>query len=420
MTHWMSAAAKRAGLEGADRLSFGPGTSVQDAWSTACQEFGMDPMELARAIASAFSMEAIDLTNAEPTAARLLPGSVARKFCIFPVRDENRYLVVATPNPADPNADQEVGFSSGRLARFAVAPPAEITGAIEQTYTPDVGVESILDQLGDRADESSVEVLLEGDEPQPQAVPEEDLAAGPVVRLANIILNEAVKNRASDIHLQPLPSDGVVRFRTDGVLHNAMQMPLPVLSRVVSRIKIMSQLDITDRLRPQDGRARLVIEGRKYDLRVSTVPTRGAEKAVIRILDTEGGGSLAETGIAELELARLRRALTHRDGIVVVTGPTGSGKTTTLYGALREISTDDVNIMTVEDPVEYELPGLTQIQVEQKQGMTFASALRAILRQDPDVIFVGEIRDAETAEIAAQASMTGHLGHFDFNAHLLE
>ncbi len=153
----------------------------------------------------------------------------------------------------------------------------------------------------------------------------------------------------------------------------------------------------------------MVVNGRRYDLRVSTVPTRGAEKAVIRVLDTEHGGTLVDTGISAGEIEKLRRALSNRDGIVVVTGPTGSGKTTTLYGALREIATEDVNIMTVEDPVEYELPGLTQIQVEQRQGMTFGSALRAILRQDPDVVFVGEIRDAETAEIAAQASLTGHL-----------
>ena len=157
MTHWMSTAAKRAGLPGADRLSFEPGTSVKDAWAKACQVCEMPPGELAQAIASAFSMEAIDLGTAEPTAARLLPGSVARKFCIFPVRDENRYLVVATPNPADPNADQEVGFSSGRLARFAVAPPTDIAGAIESTYTPDVATESLLAQLGDRGDDTSIE-----------------------------------------------------------------------------------------------------------------------------------------------------------------------------------------------------------------------------------------------------------------------
>ncbi|MBM4185113.1 MAG: type II/IV secretion system protein [Gemmatimonadetes bacterium] len=408
IAHWMATAVKRAGLPNADRLVFAPDTSVHDVWTAACKECDVQPQELAAAIAKAFSMETVDLTGAEPTAAKLLPGSIARKFCVFPVRDENRYLVVATPNPTDLNADQEVGFTSGRIARFAVAPPMAISGAIESAYSADHAAASMLERLGREADLAKVEFELPSDAPAPEKILEADLA-GPVVRLANIILHEAVRHRASDIHIQPLASSGVVRFRTDGVLHNAMQLPLPVLARVVSRIKIMAQLDITDRLRPQDGRTRMVVDGRKYDLRVSTVPTRGAEKAVIRLLDPERGGTLAKTGIGPYDVERLRRALTNRDGVVVVTGPTGSGKTTTLYGALGEIATDDVNIMTVEDPVEYEVAGLTQIQVEQKQGMTFASALRAILRQDPDVIFVGEIRDAETAEIAAQASLTGHL-----------
>jgi Tfp pilus assembly pilus retraction ATPase PilT/CheY-like chemotaxis protein len=184
---------------------------------------------------------------------------------------------------------------------------------------------------------------------------------------------------------------------------------MAALNRVVSRIKILGKLDIADRLRPQDGRTRIEVDGRTYDLRLATVPTREAEKVVVRILDPEGSKTLEALSVPEPELSRLRHLLSHRDGIVVVTGPTGSGKTTTLYAALREISTGEVNIMTVEDPVEYELKGITQIQVEPKRGVTFASALRALLRQDPDVIFVGEIRDLETAEIAVQASMTGHL-----------
>ena len=186
-------------------------------------------------------------------------------------------------------------------------------------------------------------------------------------------------------------------------------MPLSVLTRVVSRIKIMARLDIADRLRPQDGRAKVGFGDRQVDLRISTVPTRNAEKMVIRILDAEEAKTLEEVGFQEPELSHFRHLLTHREGIVVVTGPTGSGKTTTLYAALQHIHKEDINIMTVEDPVEYELPGLTQIQVETKQGVTFASALRAILRQDPDIVFVGEIRDLETAQIAAQASLTGHL-----------
>ena len=202
---------------------------------------------------------------------------------------------------------------------------------------------------------------------------------------------------------------GVIRYRIDGVLRNSGNMPLSVLTRVVSRIKIMAKLDIADRLRPQDGRAKVGFGDRHVDLRISTVPTRNAEKMVIRILDAEEAKGLEEVGFMEPELSHFQHLLTHREGIVVVTGPTGSGKTTSLYAALQHIHGENINIMTVEDPVEYELPGLTQIQVETKQGVTFAAALRAILRQDPDVVFVGEIRDLETAQIAAQASLTGHL-----------
>jgi type II secretory ATPase GspE/PulE/Tfp pilus assembly ATPase PilB-like protein len=238
---------------------------------------------------------------------------------------------------------------------------------------------------------------------------EDGMDAGPIVKLTNMILEDAVTKSASDIHLQPLPTGGVIRLRIDGVLRSGITVPLPVLGRVISRIKIISRLDISDKMRPQDGRARIRITGKTYDLRISTVPVRGGEKAVIRILDPHKSGALDESGLPAREVQRLRRVLRNRDGILVVTGPTGSGKTTTMYAALREIATEDVNIMTVEDPVEYELSGLTQIQVDAKQGITFQSALKAILRQDPDVIFVGEIRDQATAETAAQASLTGHL-----------
>jgi type II secretory ATPase GspE/PulE/Tfp pilus assembly ATPase PilB-like protein/ActR/RegA family two-component response regulator len=188
-----------------------------------------------------------------------------------------------------------------------------------------------------------------------------------------------------------------------------MDLPMTALNRVISRIKVMSKLDIADRLRPQDGKARVQVKTRGYDLRVSTIPAGGAEKCVIRVLDSSAALSLDDLEIPKNELERLRQLLTYRDGILVVTGPTGSGKTTTLYGALRELADGKVNIMTVEDPIEYELPGITQTQVHTKQGMTFAGALRAMLRQDPDVILVGEIRDKETAVTAAQAAMTGHL-----------
>jgi type II secretory ATPase GspE/PulE/Tfp pilus assembly ATPase PilB-like protein/CheY-like chemotaxis protein len=215
--------------------------------------------------------------------------------------------------------------------------------------------------------------------------------------------------RASDIHIEPGVNGGAVRFRIDGMMRLHMQLPSTVLARVVSRIKVMSKLNIADRLRPQDGRARIQVDGRAYDLRVSTVPTREAEKAVIRILRPMTEATLDAVKLSPREVERLRELLAHRDGIVAITGPTGSGKTTTIYAAVREIAAGEVNVVTVEDPVEYEVAGITQIQVDTKRGVTFASALRSILRQDPDVIFVGEIRDLETARIAVQAAMTGHL-----------
>ncbi len=236
IAHWMATAVKRAGLPNADRLVFAPDATLHDVWTAACRECSLEPNELARAIAAAFSMETVDLTGAEPTAAKLLPGSIARKFCVFPVRDENRYLVVATSNPTDLNADQEVGFTSGRIARFAVAPPSAISGAIESTYSADQAAASMIERLGREAGGATIEFETPGSGPAPEQILASELAAGPVVRLTNIILDEAVRRRASDIHIQPLGTSGVVRLRTDGVLHNAMQLPLPVLARVVSRM----------------------------------------------------------------------------------------------------------------------------------------------------------------------------------------
>jgi type II secretory ATPase GspE/PulE/Tfp pilus assembly ATPase PilB-like protein/CheY-like chemotaxis protein len=222
-------------------------------------------------------------------------------------------------------------------------------------------------------------------------------------------LSDAVRDGASDIHIQPVSTIGVVRFRVDGVMRTVMQLPLNAVGRVISRIKVLSMMDIADHVRPQDGRSRLQIKGNEYDLRVSTVPVSGGEKAVIRILAPMSGTKVADLGLPGHELERVDRLLRLRDGIVAVTGPTGSGKTTTLYSALRQLATGETNIVTVEDPIEYRLPGISQTQADTKRGVTFASALRAMLRQDPDVILIGEMRDAETAGIALQAAMTGHL-----------
>lgn len=371
---------------------------------------GVDEDRLAEAVASFFKLQVAVLDQAEPAAVKLLPGSVARSFGVFPLFEEDRHLAVATADPCDVQAEQQIGFASGRLPLLRIAPPSRIADYIENTYSPEKAVTNLLNRIDPEAKEPKVTVIEEEQEaPESLVIIQEEAGAGPIVRLTNMILQDAVAKGASDIHVQPLPSGGVVRLRIDGVLRSGITVPLQVLGRIISRIKIISRLDISDRMRPQDGRARILIAGRKYDLRVSTVPVRGGEKAVIRILDPYVSGELDDTGVPSREVMRLRRLLRNRDGILVVTGPTGSGKTTTMYAALREISSEDVNIMTVEDPVEYELPGLTQIQVDPKQGVTFQTALRAILRQDPDVIFVGEIRDGATAEMAAQASLTGHL-----------
>lgn len=405
--HWIARAVRRAGLvEEVPAVAVDHAAPAPEAWELIRDSIHADDATMAAAVAAFFRTEVADLTTAQPTATQLLPPSVARKYLVFPMADKNRSLVVATCDPSDLEAEREIGFASGRRPEFVVASPAELHDAIELAYEPDRAVEDILGRMGDM-DRVSLEVLEESEEESP--ADEGDLDSGPAVKLANLILHEAIAQGASDIHIQPTVTGGVVRFRVDGVLRTGVQFPLPVMSRVVSRIKVVGRMDIADRLRPQDGRAQILNQGRKFDLRISTVPVRGAEKVVIRILDPTSVGTLEETHLPDEDLDKLRHLLRQRDGIVVVTGPTGSGKTTTLYGSLAEIATDEVNIMTVEDPVEYELPGLAQIQVEPKKGVTFASALKAILRQDPDVIFVGEIRDLETAEMAAQASLTGHL-----------
>jgi len=263
--------------------------------------------------------------------------------------------------------------------------------------------------IGDESESDIQDVVRVVQEAAPETLDASDIDTGPVVKLANIVLRDAVRQRASDIHFEPGPGGGTVRFRVDGVMRTQLKMPMPALNRVVSRIKIMGKLDIADRLRPQDGRARIQVDRVNCDLRISTVPTRESEKAVVRLLRQDTAVKLAELAMQPQELQKFRTLIGHRNGIVVVTGPTGSGKSTTLYAAIRELNDGESNIMTVEDPVEYEVPGITQIQVEPRRNVTFASALRALLRQDPDIILVGEIRDLETAQVAAQASMTGHL-----------
>jgi type II secretory ATPase GspE/PulE/Tfp pilus assembly ATPase PilB-like protein/CheY-like chemotaxis protein len=381
------------------------GRPLSEVWNAVAKAAQIADDILAARVAARYKLGVADLENITPTVMGLLPEKLARRHTIVPLRASDRQIFIATADPTDLDVEHSVGFASGRQPVMEIAPPAAILKSIDALYSPDRLVERLVGKVGmEMADQV---ILLE--EAAPETVSTAEIDATPVVKLTNLILHEAVRSGASDIHLEPGLDGGTVRFWVDGVMRTIMKVPSTVLSRVVPRIKIMGKLDIADRLRPQDGRARLQVEGATLDLRISTVPTRDAEKAVIRLLDPRNARKLEQLGILQSELTRIRRLFGYREGIVVVTGPTGSGKTTLLYAALRELATGDVNIMTVEDPVEYELAGLTQIQVEPKRDLTFATALRSILRQDPDVVFVGEIRDRETAEMAVQASLTGHL-----------
>jgi type IV pilus assembly protein PilB len=403
--HWLAAAASRAGIKGADGLVVPGDASLIDSWEIASRTLGVSPPELASTLAPSFGLAEADFDKAEPRALSLLPERIARKYHVFPLREDDRHLVVATADPTNIEVEHAIGFAAGRRPIFELATPAAIEEALFTAYN----TERAMDQLLSSVDEQVADAVRIVEDLEPEAIAASEVDAAPVVKLANLILRDAVVQGASDIHIEPGQKGGVVRFRVDGVMRQYMHLPMVALNRVVSRIKVLGKLDIADRLRPQDGRSRVAVDSRYVDLRISTVATRDAEKAVIRILRPENTRRLDEVGITPRELARLRQLLNCRDGIVIVTGPTGSGKTTTLYSAIREIATGEVNISTVEDPVEYELAGITQIQVDPKRGVTFANSLRALLRQDPDVIFIGEIRDSETAQIAAQAAMTGHL-----------
>ena len=404
--HWLVRIAERAGFGDRDRPDVLAGSPAAEVWSEVTRAYEIPDSRLAELVAEYFRLDVADLEKADPNAALLIPETMSRKHHIFPVMGDDRNLVVATCDPTDVEAERALGFSTGRTPLFVVASPGAIQDTLDFRFSPERAVDALLGGLGDDISEDAVKLV---EEMGPESITEDDITATPVVKLTNLIIRDAIGQSASDIHIEPGRRLGAVRYRVDGVLRKHMDLPMAALNRIISRIKVLSKLDIADRLRPQDGKARVQVKNRGYDLRVSTIPAGGAEKCVIRVLDSSSSLSLDDLEIPKNELERLRALLQHRDGIVIVTGPTGSGKTTTLYGGLRELADGKVNIMTVEDPIEYELAGVTQTQVQTKQGMTFASALRAMLRQDPDVILVGEIRDKETAVTAAQAAMTGHL-----------
>jgi type IV pilus assembly protein PilB len=356
--------------------------------------------QLARAVAERFGVDHVDLTRfkVDMVAANAIPPELAKRHMLVPVShvDEGT-LLLAMVDPTNVMAIDDVAIRTGRRVRVAVASADDVS--------------SLIGRLN-RLDAAVTEAVEEDELLGVQEVTElgEGTVDTPVIKLVNSIIAQAVEQRASDIHLEPDGRELRVRLRVDGVLTESTRVPSRMVAGVVSRIKIMADIDISERRLPQDGRVGLNIDGRGIDLRVATLPSVHGESVVLRLLDKEGVVlELPSLGMREDDRNRLEKGLGRTHGAILVTGPTGSGKSTSLYAAVQLLNTPDRNVITIEDPVEYQLEGITQVQVNTKAGLTFATGLRSILRSDPDVILVGEIRDQETAKISIEAAMTGHL-----------
>ena len=347
----------------------------------------------------------------DPDVLKLVPEQIAKKHGVLPIKRMGNTLTLAMADPTNVFALDDVGFMTGLQIQPVVASEAAIRKAFERLYETGANVTDMMSQL-EEAD-TDVEVVEGGEETFSKADIfdlKESADEAPVVRLINMILTDAIRRGASDIHLEPYEKVFRVRFRIDGVLHEIMTPPKRLEAALTSRVKIMATLDIAERRLPQDGRIKLRYHQREIDFRVSTLPTIFGEKTVMRILDKEALQlDLSALGFDPWSLEQFTKAIHSPYGMILITGPTGSGKTTTLYSAIHTINSPDINIMTAEDPVEYNLKGVNQVQVNDEIGRTFAACLRSFLRQDPDVILVGETRDLETAQIGIRAALTGHL-----------
>ncbi len=363
-----------------------------------------DMEALARRLGLSF-LERIDDARVDITLLERVPLQFARANLVLPLQESDGKLMVATGNPSNLAALDELRGLFGLPLEIVLTTPQAALEAINHLYSRVTGSAQEVVQELEGEDLSTIATKF--NEPRDLL----DLTdEAPVIRLLNSILFQAVKERASDIHIEPYEKEVEVRFRIDGILYKILSPPKVVQEAIISRVKIMAGLNIAEKRLPQDGRIRVIVAGRDVDVRVSLIPTFYGERVVLRLLDKKKGLiSLEDMGLSESGVKTMERLLGRSNGIILVTGPTGSGKSTTLYAALNRLNSPDKNIITIEDPIEYQLKGVGQIQVNPKIDLTFANGLRSILRQDPDVIMVGEIRDAETAEIAIQASLTGHL-----------
>ncbi|HAO94222.1 MAG: type II secretion system protein GspE [Deltaproteobacteria bacterium GWB2_55_19] len=356
-----------------------------------------------------YGIPTIDLSSQEidHEIIKLIPEDVAQKYQVIPISRTGSTLVVAMADPSNIFAIDDIKFLTGYNVEPLVASDAAIKTAIEKLYeTPEMGLEGVLTEF----DEGEMEVIKEEEEVDITDL-KKAVEDAPVVKLVNLILTDAIKRGASDIHIEPYEKHFRVRYRIDGILQEVMKPPMKLKNAIVSRIKIMSNLDIAERRLPQDGRIKLKLsKNKEMDYRVSVLPTLFGEKVVLRLLDKSNLQlDMTKLGFEEKPLKDFMTAIHKPWGIVLVTGPTGSGKTTTLYSALSELNKISENISTAEDPVEFNLMGINQVQMHEDIGLNFAASLRSFLRQDPDIIMVGEIRDYETAEIAIKAALTGHM-----------
>ncbi|MEX2157665.1 MAG: type II/IV secretion system protein [Gemmatimonadales bacterium] len=384
----------------------GKAESGRTLWETIVAQKIATDAQIIEKLSHRFRLKIADTTLIDPAVRDGVPEQLARRYRVLPLRLTDSFLELATANPFDLDAEKALAFATAREIRLLLLAPSKISEKLDEMYRSDKALGKLLEGMEGAADL----VQLADTAPDELNVSEADASQKPVVRLVDMIISEGILSRASDIHVEPEEGGVAVRYRIDGVLRQVMKIPRQAGLPLISRIKIMSSLDIADRLRPQDGRARVAVNGQPIDLRVSTLPAQLGEKVVIRILDSRATvKSLDSLGLNPGEADAIKRLLENHEGIILVTGPTGSGKTTTLYSAINQIKSEGVNIVTVEDPVEYRMQGIVQVQVQEKAGLTFAAALRSILRQDPNVVLVGEIRDKETAQIAVQASLTGHL-----------
>jgi type II secretory ATPase GspE/PulE/Tfp pilus assembly ATPase PilB-like protein/8-oxo-dGTP pyrophosphatase MutT (NUDIX family) len=374
-------------------------------WDAAVRGSILSDDEILQAVSAHTGVELATALLVSAEAREAVSEALARRFSILPLSLSESTLHIATADPFDIDCEKTLAFATSRRVRMSLSAPSRIRDSIEEVYAP---VDRVSALIG-RSASPTLDSVIEAVDATDSAIEDKD-AERPIIKLVDHIVAGGIAQGASDIHLEAGESGIAVRYRVDGMLKDVMILPKAVGVTLVSRIKIMSQMDIADRLRPQGGRARVAINGARVDLRVSTLPASHGEKVVIRILDSRSAlRSVESLGLDPVDGPRMQKLLEVREGLILVTGPTGSGKTTTLYAALRLLLHRGVNIITVEDPVEYRIPGIVQVQIHEKAGLTFASALRSVLRQDPDVLLIGEIRDRETAAIALQASLTGHL-----------